>query len=187
MWVLIAGQQITLCSKTISKALGTHTVIACLQVFSNWINAEPKECLLPGSEERWGKTNSFLRVTWDSCLTFTWALGRYFLPKKVSLLVKYKEINKWQHLLPMIKYRILGKPVQPDVLRTFMMRSMLMTNVYIISPFWYYMLKDVSIWKICMIHSLNEPIFFWMSTEDVTNSWRVENPFSVQHTQIHGF
>lgn len=65
-WLLIAGQPITFGYKTISKALGTQTVIACLQVFSNWINAEPKECLLPGSQKHWGKTNSFRRVTWNA-------------------------------------------------------------------------------------------------------------------------
>lgn len=47
MRLLIAGWQITFSCKTISKGLGLETVIACLQVFSNWINAEQKECLLP--------------------------------------------------------------------------------------------------------------------------------------------
>lgn len=47
MRLLIAGWQITFSGKTISKGLGLETVIACLQVFSNWINAEQKECLLP--------------------------------------------------------------------------------------------------------------------------------------------
>lgn len=47
MRLLIAGQQITFLYKTISKGLGRKTVIACLQVFSNWINAEQKECLTP--------------------------------------------------------------------------------------------------------------------------------------------
>lgn len=59
--------EFTLNSKTVSKALGTHTVIACLQVFSNWINAEPMECPAPTARRRTLRKDKFiLRVTWNA-------------------------------------------------------------------------------------------------------------------------